>query len=73
MEARVMRSEAKKKSQAKFDKLNTTHYGLKLNNRTDLDIMKRFEEVGSVQTYIKRLIREDIAREEKKEEDEVGH
>ena len=58
-----MTSEAKKKSKARFDKLNTKHFGMKLNLRTDQDIMARFEEVGSVQTYIKRLIREDIARE----------
>lgn len=58
-----MTSEAKKRSKARFDKLNTKHFGMKLNLRTDQDIMARFEEVGSVQTYIKRLIREDIARE----------
>lgn len=58
-----MTSEAKKRSKARFDKLNTKHFGMKLNLRTDQDIMARFEEVGSVQTYIKRLIREDMARE----------
>lgn len=62
-----MTSEAKKRSKARFDKLNTKHFGMKLNLRTDQDIMARFEEVGSVQTYIKRLIREDIAREKRGE------
>ena len=59
----VVTSEAKKKSKARFDKLNTKHYGMKLNLRTDKDIIDRLEEVGSQQTYIKRLIREDMARE----------
>ena len=62
-----MTSEAKKRSKARFDKLNTKRFGMKLNLRTDQDIMERFKEVGSVQTYIKRLIREDIAREKRGE------
>lgn len=68
MEVITMTSEAKKKSKARFDKLNTTHVGMKLNLRTDVDILQRFKEVGSIQTYIKRLIREDIARQKERED-----
>ena len=61
-----MTSVAKKKSKARFDKLNTRHFGMKLNIRTDADIISRLNEVGSVQTYIKELIREDIERRNKR-------
>lgn len=63
-----MTSEAKKKSKARFDKLNTRHVGMKLNLRTDVDILERFKEVGSVQTYLKKLIREDIEKQNKRED-----
>ncbi|MBR6219518.1 MAG: hypothetical protein IKQ80_03010 [Clostridia bacterium] len=44
-----------------FDRENTRKYGLKFNIRTDADIIKQLEEQQSVQGYIKRLIRADIA------------
>lgn len=50
------------KSKMKFDKANTKHFGLKFNVRTDADILDRISKQDSFQTYIKRLIREDIAR-----------
>lgn len=46
----------------KYDAENTKRYYLKLNNKTDADIIEKLEEVKQgegVQTYIKRLIRED--------------
>lgn len=57
-----MATEAQRKATAKYDKKNTVNKMLKLNKTTDVDILKRFEEVGNVQGYIKRLIREDIKR-----------
>lgn len=48
--------------QKKYDKANTTGFYLKLNNKTDADIIARFAAVESKQGYIKRLIREDLAR-----------
>lgn len=47
----------------KYDKANTKQVHLKLNKRTDADVLNRLQQVGSKQTYIKRLIREDMERE----------
>lgn len=43
---------------------NTVHFGMRLQRRTDADILEKLESVPSKQGYIKRLIREDIAREQ---------
>lgn len=46
-----------------YDRENTRRINLKLNNRTDADIIQRLESVkGSegIQGYLKRLIRADI-------------
>lgn len=53
-------------SQAKKDwiKQNTTFIGLKLNNRTDADILQALEGKQR-QTELKRLIRQGLAQEEK--------
>lgn len=52
--------------QTRYDKANRIAYSLRLNKRTDPDIIKRLEEVKAtpegMQGYIKRLIREDIAK-----------
>lgn len=53
---------AQKKAQAKYDKENTTQVRLKLNLKTDLDILERLASVPSKQGYIKGLIREDIQK-----------
>ena len=47
---------------AKWDKENTRQVKCKLNIRTDADILRHLEAQQNVQGYIKRLIREDIAR-----------
>lgn len=53
-------------NKAQFDAKHTTQIKLKLNTKTDSDILDRLEaqpkETGGKQGYIKRLIREDIAR-----------
>ena len=59
-------TDARRKANAKYNASHTKHYGLKLNIGTDADIIARLEEVGPIQTYIKRLIREDIERESNK-------
>ena len=59
----ILVSEAQKRAQAKYDAQKAKRFNLKLNIETDADILRRFEEKGSVQTYIKQLIREDIRRE----------
>ena len=57
-----MRSEAQKKASAKYDSANTKQIKLKLNLKSDLDILDRLEAEGNMQGYIKRLIREDIRK-----------
>lgn len=46
----------------KYDKENTTRINLKLNNKTDADIIQHLKAQESIQGYIKRLIRDDIQR-----------
>ena len=48
-------------SQQKYDKANTTQIRMKLNLKTDADILEKLESVGNKQGYIKALIRADIA------------
>lgn len=50
--------------QTRYDKANRIAYSLRLNKKTDADVIKRLEEVKAtpdgMQGYIKRLIREDM-------------
>lgn len=55
-----MASEALKRAVAKYDAANTVQVKMKLNKANDADILKRLEEVGNKQKYIKDLIRSDI-------------
>ena len=48
--------------QARYDAAHTTQVTLKLNLRTDSDILDRLQSVPNRQGYIKRLIREDLAK-----------
>lgn len=57
-----MATEAQRGYVKKYDKMNTTHLHLKLNLKTDKDILERLDQVESKQGYIKRLIREDIKK-----------
>ena len=43
----------------KYDKMNTRRINLKLNIRTDADIIARLEKEDNMQSYIKSLIRQD--------------
>ena len=49
-------------SQIKYDQTPTKQVKLKLNRRTDKDILDKLDSVGSKQTYIKQLIRADIEK-----------
>lgn len=53
-------TDAQKRAQAKYDAQNTRQIRLKLNTKTDADILDRFDECGNVQGYIKELVRADI-------------
>lgn len=55
-----MTSKAQIKAQAKYDKANTVQITLKLNKKTDADIIEALESVSNKQGYIKELIREDL-------------
>ncbi|MBR4577318.1 MAG: hypothetical protein IKO25_08945 [Clostridia bacterium] len=48
-------------SQMRYDKEKSKHYGMKLNLRTDEDIIAMLEAQPSFQAYVKQLIRADIA------------
>ena len=57
--------ESRKKTNArayKWDKENTRMVKLKLNRNTDADIIARLEDEPNMMAYLKRLIRDDIAR-----------
>lgn len=55
-----MTTEAQKKAAIRYDKANTKLITLKLNKRTDNDVLTRLDEVPNKQGYIKKLIRDDI-------------
>ena len=48
------------KSVAKYDKEHTKLVVIKLNKKTDADILDQLSKVESKQGYIKGLIRQDI-------------
>lgn len=54
------------KAQAKYDKANTTGFYMKLNTKTDQDILEWLACQGSKQGAIKDLIREKIQSESTK-------
>lgn len=60
-----MARESLKKAVAKYDSLNTKQIKLKLNLKTDRDIIEQLEKQGNKQGYIKQLIRADISKEVK--------
>lgn len=57
-----MLTESQKKAQAKYDKANTRQFHLKLNRRTDGDVLEKLDSVPSKQGYIKELIRADLKK-----------
>lgn len=57
-----MAAEAQIKAQAKYDAENTRQVHLKLNLRTDGDVLEKLDSVPSKQGYIKRLIRADMEK-----------
>ena len=59
-----MWTEAQKKAQEKYDTTNTVQFKMKLNKKTDADILERLNEVPNKQGYIKDLIRKDIKSDE---------
>ena len=56
-------TDAKRKAIQKYDAANTKQVHLKLNLKTDADILEHLEKQESVQGYIKHLIREDMNKD----------
>lgn len=56
----TMETEAEKRARAKYDAANTVQFKMKLNKKTDADILAKLEQSGNKQGYIKALIRADI-------------
>lgn len=57
-----MATEAQIKAQAKYDAENTRQIHLKLNCRTDVDVLEKLDSVANKQGYIKELIRADLRK-----------
>ena len=57
-----MQTEAEKKAKKKYDDKTAVRYGLKFNKNTDADLIAHMNEIENKQAYIKKLIRNDIAK-----------
>ena len=55
-------SKAQKAASAKYDASHTIQLKLKLNTKTDADILEKLNEVENKQGYIKELIRADLLK-----------
>lgn len=53
-------SDAQKRAQDKYDAKATVQLKMKLNKRTDADILRKLDSVPNKQGYIKKLIRDDL-------------
>lgn len=51
--------------QERYDRANTKQITLKLNVKTDADILEHLNAAGNKQGYIKQLIRADIKKQGK--------
>lgn len=64
-----MTSEALRKAISKYDKNNTKQFNLKLNKKTDKDILDCLEQVKNKQGFIKEALRDYIAKNKKIDND----
>lgn len=55
----------------RYDAANTKPVFLKLNVKTDADVLQKLEEVGNKQGYIKALVRKDIGNDKQLQPDEL--
>lgn len=60
-----MTTDAQRRASAKYDAKATRQYHLKLNLKTDADIIAALDAQPSAQGYIKTLIRADLASRQK--------
>lgn len=57
-----MATESRLRANSKYDKANTKSFIIKLNLKTDADVIERLERVENRQGYIKSLIRRDMGK-----------
>lgn len=57
-----MTTEAQKNAIKKYDTTNTKQFKMKLNLKTDADVIEQLERVENRQGYIKSLIRQDMGK-----------
>ena len=55
-------SEAMLRAIKKYDEANTMQFKMKLNKKTDADVIEKLASVSSKQGYIKALIRADMEK-----------
>ena len=55
-----MTSEAQKRARIKYDNTHTMQVKMKLNTKTDADIIEKLNSLPNKQGYIKTLIRNDL-------------
>ena len=55
-----MATEAQKKAVKRYNAANVKMISLKLNIKTDKDILEHMKNIGNKQGYLKKLIRADI-------------
>ena len=55
-------SEAQKRAVAKYDAANTKSHLLKLNRKTDADIIAFLDQQPNKLAYLKKLIRDDMQK-----------
>lgn len=60
-----MATEAQRRAAAKYDKANTISQMMKLNLKTEQDIIRHLAKQPNRQGYIKALIRADMAKQGK--------
>ena len=57
-----MATEAIRRAVRKYDAANTKQVHLKLNRKTDVEIIEHLDKQKNVQGYIKDLIRQDMRK-----------
>lgn len=63
-----MATKAQREANARYDKENTKQFKVKLNKRTDEDILNQLRRLTTFQGYIKELIRKDMEKHQSGED-----
>ena len=60
----MMATDAMRKAVRKYDAANTSQFHLKLNNKTDEELIEHLKRQANIQGYLKELIRDDMKKTE---------